>query len=37
MIFDQASSKDELMEFVYRSPMGLVHTDTAGKVITLNP
>ena len=37
MIFDQAPSMEELMEFVYRSPMGFLQTDPDGKVISLNP
>ena len=37
MNFDQLPSQDDLTEFIYRSPLGLVHTDPAGQVITLNP
>ncbi len=37
MISDKAPTPEELREFVYRSPFGLVHTEPDGKLITLNP
>lgn len=37
MIFDKAPSMEELMEFVYRSPIGFLQTDPDGNVIALNP
>ncbi len=37
MISGKAPTQEELMEFVYRSSFGLVHTEPDGQLITLNP